>query len=317
MKKPNIIRYIGNIVTVVVIFLIYRKLLSYDLKYTLFLQPHVAICIGICLVAYVINVLASPLPWMQMLKITSNYKVPYQTAVSVSVRSNLFKYIPGNIFQYIGKNELAIRCGISHTKVAASTALDVIVMFSTSILLGILFVRKSLFSIINRYINLNSVIIVTIFIFFLLIFFFLYIVHKKNISYMKILRIIAKRKNLNCIVLCIIYYIIQNIWVGLIYILELWIISDQQIEAIPFLLIIGANIISWAIGFITPGAPGGLGIREAVMIFIVHGIFDESIITLSSVLYRIITIVGDLLSFLLVGGFYKIKQLLYNKRTNK
>ena len=67
-------------------------------------------------------------------------------------------------------------------------------------------------------------------------------------------------------------------------------------------IIIGAFILSWLAGYITPGAPGGIGIRELLMTAIVagSGIADVDSITTASAVYRVINILGDVLAFLIV-----------------
>ncbi len=304
-NKSAYIKYVGNAVTVFAVFLIIKKLISYDLDYRIFLQPKTTVIIFICLVAYIINVLLSTVPWIKMLEVVSGKKMPYTTTMFVNVRSNLFKYIPGNVFQYIGKNELALKCNIGHAQVAISTLLDVIVMFSTSLLLGVLCIREYLLVIVKKYVSAKYVIAIAAILLIIFIAAFLYIKRKKPALPGEAIKIIRNKNNIKSILLCFAYYMVQNMWVGLIYVAVLLMISGKGISEIPFFLIIGANVISWAIGFITPGAPGGLGIREAVMIFITYGMFDESMITLTSVLYRVITVLGDAFAFFICTWIIK------------
>ncbi|WP_165078611.1 MULTISPECIES: hypothetical protein [unclassified Desulfovibrio] len=60
-----------------------------------------------------------------------------------------------------------------------------------------------------------------------------------------------------------------------------------------------AYIVAWYVGFVTPGAPAGLGIREGVMLFLMKDIpFPEADLLLAIMLCRIVTILGDFLFFL-------------------
>jgi len=57
--------------------------------------------------------------------------------------------------------------------------------------------------------------------------------------------------------------------------------------------IIGLFALSWLAGFLTPGAPSGLGIREAMMLLFLGGLVDESVLLTAIVLHRAMGVVGD------------------------
>jgi hypothetical protein len=70
--------------------------------------------------------------------------------------------------------------------------------------------------------------------------------------------------------------------------------------------------MGWTLGFVTPGAPSGIGIREAILFYILKTVFAESDALLISVLFRAITIAGDLL-FWIAAEFLNSR----SKRTAK
>jgi hypothetical protein len=68
-----------------------------------------------------------------------------------------------------------------------------------------------------------------------------------------------------------------------------------------FLKIASAYIISWLIGFITPGASGGLGVREGAFLAIanfIHLNISNEVILFSILLIRLINILVDILMFI-------------------
>lgn len=287
------------------IILIVYKIKSYDLDYSAFMEPKMAAMLGLMLVAYTLNIISSTFPWKKMVEIVSGKELPYITTVFVAVRSNLLKYLPGNVFQYIGKNELAVKCSIGHAQVAFATLADIMVMLTTAFALGSIFVKDYLFEIVKNYLSLQNIIIIII-VGLICACIAAICLTKRNIDiFERIVKILKHPGNIKKFFLCVIYYIIQNIWVGGIYIIILGTVSGNNNEQIPISLILGANIISGVIGLLTPGAPGGLGIREVVMLIITKGIFSEPDIMLTSVVYRVLTIIGDGLAFLVV--FFAIK----------
>ena len=51
--------------------------------------------------------------------------------------------------------------------------------------------------------------------------------------------------------------------------------------------------IAWIAGFIIPGAPGGIGVREAVIIFFITPIIGEAQSIAVAIALRFITLLGD------------------------
>jgi len=67
-----------------------------------------------------------------------------------------------------------------------------------------------------------------------------------------------------------------------------------------FCLSIGIYILSWLIGYATPGASGGLGVREGSFIAIteyMHFDMHENIIVFAVLLVRLINILVDILMY--------------------
>jgi hypothetical protein len=55
--------------------------------------------------------------------------------------------------------------------------------------------------------------------------------------------------------------------------------------------------LAWVLGFVVPGAPGGLGIREVILFGLYRQELGTGIVIGLSLLLRIITSLGDLLTF--------------------
>ena len=63
--------------------------------------------------------------------------------------------------------------------------------------------------------------------------------------------------------------------------------------------LIGIATIAWIAGFITPGAPGGLGPREAVLVLLAAPSMGEPAALIAVALYRCLTLLGDVACFAL------------------
>lgn len=72
----------------------------------------------------------------------------------------------------------------------------------------------------------------------------------------------------------------------------LWlVVGEFSFSAIP------VAIIAWLVGYLTPGAPGGLGVREAVFLSILGSTLQSETVLLSALLFRIVTILGDVILY--------------------
>jgi len=87
---------------------------------------------------------------------------------------------------------------------------------------------------------------------------------------------------------------------GVIFIVLLGLVSPQSCSVALVPALCSAYVISWLVGFVTPGAPAGVGVRELVLLFLLKGLVSEADLLLAVVLGRAITVLGDLIFFLTV-----------------
>ncbi|MGY0797613.1 lysylphosphatidylglycerol synthase domain-containing protein [Lysobacter sp. A286] len=97
---------------------------------------------------------------------------------------------------------------------------------------------------------------------------------------------------------CYLVYALNFALVGM----GLWFVaralSPDPVGLASLALLIGAFASSWILGFLAPGAPAGLGVREAVLSVWLGGTFGAPVVVAIIILLRIATTLGDLLSFL-------------------
>jgi len=72
-------------------------------------------------------------------------------------------------------------------------------------------------------------------------------------------------------------------------------------------LIVGGYAFAWAVGFVVPGAPGGLGIREATLLALLSTTFPGADLLLGILAFRLITTLGDIVFFVISVVVNKFK----------
>jgi uncharacterized membrane protein YbhN (UPF0104 family) len=60
----------------------------------------------------------------------------------------------------------------------------------------------------------------------------------------------------------------------------------------------GAFVVSWLAGFVTPGAPAGLGVRELAFCSLLAGVVPGELLILSAAGFRLVTTAGDLIAWI-------------------
>jgi uncharacterized membrane protein YbhN (UPF0104 family) len=71
----------------------------------------------------------------------------------------------------------------------------------------------------------------------------------------------------------------------------------QPLDSDLIIKVIGIFVISWVIGFLALGAPGGLGVREAILIMFLGNSLNQEILTVSAIVHRVVCILGDLAAY--------------------
>ncbi|BAY22084.1 hypothetical protein NIES2100_18470 [Calothrix sp. NIES-2100] len=75
------------------------------------------------------------------------------------------------------------------------------------------------------------------------------------------------------------------------FILTVFALSPLNASQIPLLL--GAFSFAWLLGFVVPGAPGGLGVFEATAIALLQHHFPTALVISAIALYRLISIIAE------------------------
>ena len=104
--------------------------------------------------------------------------------------------------------------------------------------------------------------------------------------------------------------LLQAISGGIFVILLDVIARESQFSPQIWLLIGGSYIIAWLVGLVTPGAPAGAGVRELILLLLLKSIVKEADLLVAVALGRIITVLGDVLffmmAFLIPAKYYQL-----------
>ncbi len=215
-----------------------------------------------------------------------NFKL--KNAIAVISLSQLAKYIPGNIAHILGRVLLASdwfkKTTILKSMIAESIILIFVASFFSFFWEGSYSYIKSIYPIsYSTY----------VFVFFTSVIILLYIL-KKMYCWSRVRIFIA---------ISFMYFLSFLLYGTLNYLLFVHVFDIHTATLWQCTLTFA---MAFLVGYILPGAPGGLGVREAVFILLLSNSLVSESITLQVVLMvRIITILGDLSLFIIAKLYHK------------
>ena len=277
-------------------FFIGTQIMRYDIDFSILTSPMIIAGLLLMGLVYGINIIFVSFVFCWLLRVLSGAVVDRRLVVSIYCSSNLYKYLPGNIMHFVGRNRLAIEAkSLRHEQVMFTTLTEILFLcFSAAIISAIClfnFITELLPHIyIPSYVfaALGTVLIVVV-IFSALFRRLLSKLLTRFFEIMKRFRPVTALKYLGLLIL-------QLLVAATVYLMVLLLLG-QPITADLVPMVIGLFVLSWLIGFLMPGAPGGLGVREAIMIMFLGGTINQNILVSSAVIHRVVCITGDLSAF--------------------
>jgi hypothetical protein len=305
INAKSILKICGNIIVIIALIFLVKKFMSFDIKLSDFTKPKIIWSFVISTLVQSALLFVSCIPWLSFTRAFSGKQIPYSKAMPVYTQSNILKYIPGNVFQYVGRNALAAEMNISHVDVASATIIDIFFYAGWTAVVSLIMLGGRIVKLVNKYgqtIVITALIVIAVAAVILVFFYFKF--KDKFKEYILKYRASLNKKNAKSLTIGILYYLGHNIILAIMYFicLKLTLGNDASIEELVSLT--GAYLFAWIIGFITIGAPGGIGVREGVMIFFTGGEFEEKILLFILVM-RLGNIFADVIAFV-IGKIYAV-----------
>jgi len=216
--------------------------------------------------------------WHFMLQNYASKRFGFLTSYYYFAKTEIAKYLPGNIFHFIGRQALASKVGISQIDMGKTSMLFSLLLLAATIIASTVF---ALFTTGIPIYLLGMMLLATVVTLFAIVF-----------TYKSFPIEIKIKMNL----LLILSVSVQGIMLASIILYQ-----QESFSLGIFLQSTSIYIISWLIGFITPGASGGLGVREGTFVAIVHFLhlpIASEIIVFSVLLVRLVNILTDILLYL-------------------
>lgn len=225
--------------------------------------------------------------WSSLVVLEPASKNHRSGVVSIYLISQFGKYLPGNVFQYVGRHMLGRQLGFGHSQLAAAAVMEALLMAVGSAALVLSLGRHVLHTLIPS-IPLIPAIVGAVPLLILPVVTWLP-GRFRALSWIPAYRL-SKLASL-----MVGYAAFFAIFGTLYWALLLWLSPSP---AQPIHSVIGASSTAWLVGFLVPGAPAGAGLREAALALAAGGHHPGPSTLTAILLFRLITLGGDLLAFL-------------------
>lgn len=296
MSSSKILRIGGSLVAAAAVIFVARSVYSYAGQLSEVVQrPQSIALVVVGAVFYALSLQLVGLGWFSLLASVGEKAIAPALALRIFARTQVYKYLPTNVIHLVGRFVLASRYGASKDTLSYAQIMEVVLMIfaagSVAIIFSYSFVRQmgeqygfsrniasSVYLISGAAVFLITLIAAALY-----------------------FRFRQRRLTFSTAALSLAYYVLFFMANGLIFSALVQLLYGPAFE---WRMAIGISATGWLLGFIVPGAPGGLGVREAVFIagLSAAGI-PAAASTIVAITHRVVTLLGDVLLAVFEFGY--------------
>ena len=264
--------------------------------------------------AYASTVGVQGLAWRATLRFLAPVKPPVASTISVYARANIGKYLPGNVMHFVGRNYFGARLGLGHADMAISTAFEIMGLALAAV--GLTLVGSLASGSLTLFLNslatrrFQLILVSSTLAILTIASFAVFRISRKLRSL--VIRLKERLSNavrdvrqkkfrggvLGFLATLFTLYTLNFFLYAFIVVCAAYNFLGMPITFISTISLSTAYIASWLIGFIIPGAPGGLGVREAVFLILSGSSLGHGEALALAAISRAICFAGDGLAFL-------------------
>ncbi|MDA3913411.1 hypothetical protein [Oleiagrimonas sp.] len=270
---------------------------------------HVLLALLVLILLYSLLIPTTVLAWTWLLR-AMHQTTSYPRLLAIMATTQFGKYLPGNIAQHIGRVALTRNSGIPLSVTLFSIAYEfLLILVACSHLSALTMLWEPPLALIKWDISkyrLPLVILITSGAVLALA------LAPRAASWLAKVRAARRgeethvtpcfKLNVRTVMACYVTYLVNFFIVGV----GLWLVTHALLgtsaHTPSVIFLTGAFAGSWILGFVAPGAPAGLGIREVLLSAWLSGSLPATQIVLVVVALRIATTVGDALNFGIGSG---------------
>lgn len=247
------------------------------------------------LAVYVAAGLLLALGWTLLVRLASAAPLRHAPLFVGHLRAQLAKYLPGNVFHYAWRHLSARREGAGHRALALALALESVLVVASAAILALGVVSDPRIDALApwaRHLAWAAPVLAV------LAWVGVGILGRRG-GHERLAPTRTAGRLSAVFVLDLVFFVLAAF--------SLRLLCDQP-GALPFPAWCGWFALAWALGYVTPGAPAGFGLREAVLALGLAPVLGEAQALALAIAYRLTTVAGD--GVLALAGFALLRGTL-------
>lgn len=236
--------------------------------------------------SYVVGAASLGVAWVLLVQAMSGTAANRRALYIAHLRSQVAKYLPGNVFHFAYRHAAARREGIGHAPLGAALALESVLLIAAAASLALGVIADPRIDRIASWARL-AVSATPLVALAACIATAVMLRHRGKASAVRVVPAMA-----GAFAIDIAFFFLAAVALRCLC---------TQSDVLPFMAWCGWLALAWVVGYVTPGAPGGLGLREAVLVLGLSPVVGDAEAMAVALAYRLVTIVADAL--LAGGGF--------------
>lgn len=239
--------------------------------------------VAVCVAIYAASLQLVAAGWYFLLN-SVNSRLHFGTVVSIVARTQIYKYLPSNVLHLVGRFLLAKNAGASKQALSYAQTAELALMVVASATIALALSLKVVLAVADRH-GVEAFWIVPAYIAIAIA--ALGVIPVLGKTFMRGVKSRHAFAGISAATACYLVFFLVNGWL-------LIAITGSMEEVRNAQAIVGIAAFGWLLGFVVPGAPGGLGVREMVFIVGFTSIGYSPVTAASAAVgHRIVTLGGD------------------------
>jgi hypothetical protein len=229
------------------------------------------------------------LAWHVLLASTRAAKLPWRESLIIFGRSQILKYLPSNLLHYVGRHAAAYSAGVPHGTLVWSSMAEAVFVTVTAAGVTAVFAHPVLTQSLDRLQSpswVRTVLLGLVLLAFTVA--TVYLFRRNRDAPAKSYTSLA----IGAAIACALYVVF---FIGNGALLAGLAASLAGSDLPSSLVLAGVVSLAWFMGFLVPGAPAGLGVRELILTMGLELTGFRSEAAAIALSYRLVTLLGDVL----------------------
>lgn len=248
---------------------------------------------ALAVASYVGGALLLAFGWITLVRLASAAPVRHSPLLVGHLLAQLGKYLPGNVFHYAWRHLSAHREGVGHRALALAVALESVLLIASAAILALGVVSDPRIDTLAPWARQLAwaapLLAVAAWI-------GIGVVGRRG-GHERLAPARTAGPLVAVFVIDLGFFALAALAMGLLC---------AQPDALPMAAWCGWLALAWAVGYVTPGAPAGLGLREAVLALGLAPVLGEAQALALALAYRLVTVIAD--AVLALAGFVMLRR---------